>query len=229
MEKIHIFVKTSYPEHFIDNLRMITIDPKMNISYIKTKITKKTGILQENQQLSYEEKILMEHNTLDYYGITDESTIELKIITNIRIITTNNNNIVFDIDTYTNVINVKSIISEKINIPIEKQILIYNGQVIDNIIPLCYYNITNGSIIYLLSEINNDTWLINIFNHLANKKDILIKKDNNLCVNCLEQNRCYVFIDCGHLLVCDKCVLTVTKCSVCNIPVITRPLKVYYE
>ena len=50
--------------------------------------------------------------------------------------------------------------------------------------------------------------------------------DRNQCVVCLDAPRSAVFVDCGHLVVCNACAEKVRECPLCRKPK-TKVLRVY--
>lgn len=51
-------------------------------------------------------------------------------------------------------------------------------------------------------------------------------EESNPCVICLEYEKTYVFIPCGHMATCGKCTFKIDNCPICRSP-IARKQKVY--
>eukprot|EP01084_Bolivina_argentea_P164575 286124_1 len=45
-----------------------------------------------------------------------------------------------------------------------------------------------------------------------------LKKDEDLCIVCLDNNRSHISIPCGHLVLCAQCVSSLKKCPMCQNP-----------
>ena len=145
---------------FVDylNIKKIVIDVEYsdNIGNIKQKIKDKEENLPNYYRLTFDTMELENNLTLKYYNIEKNCTINLVKINIIQIFVENLNGkkIVFEVDYFDTIENIKEKIRFKEGIFVYKYKLLFEGINLENNKTLKEYNINENSIIYL--QYNNN-------------------------------------------------------------------------
>ena len=121
------------------------------IENIKEKIKDKEGILPKEYKLSFLGKKLEDDKTLDFYKILNQTTLDLVPNGIFQIFIENINGQKFNIDVefFDTIKNIKEKIEDKEQIPVEQQILFFEGKILEDNQTIFYYNIQKESIILL--------------------------------------------------------------------------------
>ena len=136
------------------NEKILNLDANYSntIKDIKIKIKEKEGILPNHRyHLIFSGKKLEDNKTLEYYNIKDGTILYLvqvslfPIMVQIR----KETKIIIDVERSDTIKNIKEIIKEKEEIPIEQQRLLFNGKILEGDNCIWLYKIQNDSTIYL--------------------------------------------------------------------------------
>ena len=144
-----IFVRT--PSGNIIILAVHALDTVQNL---KAEIQDKESIPPDQQLLTFAGEQLKDGFTLSDFGIQDGSTVLLGLRSNhmqIFIKTLTGKSIILKVEASETIENVKVKIQEKVDIPADQQILIFDGIQTQNQHTLFDYNIQNDSILHLIS------------------------------------------------------------------------------
>ena len=149
-EKFNIFINFPKNEKKIC-LNVLSSD---TIIKIKEKIKDKEGFFSKVFKLIFNEEELDENKTLDDYNISKNSIIDLKFNEkfNIFIIFENRKKISLNIEAFDTIIKIKEEIKNKEGISLNEFKLIFNEKVLEENKTLDYYNISENSNIYFISN-----------------------------------------------------------------------------
>ena len=148
-QEVSVFVKTQTEN------TVITVDVGQGetIKNVKQKIMEEVGIPAEQQQLVYKYQTLNDDNTVDYYNIKKESTLNLNLrqrSDGMRIFAntpTGRTVILLKVMPQDTIQTVKRKIMDEVGIPIDKHQLTLNEKNLDDDNTLNYYNIQRDSIL----------------------------------------------------------------------------------
>ena len=149
-EKFDIFINFPKNEKKIC-LNVLSSD---TIIKIKEKIKDKEGFFSKVFKLIFNEEELDENKTLDDYNISKNSNIDLKFNEkfNIFIKFENKKEISLNIEAFDTIIKIKEEIKNKEGISLNEFKLIFNEKVLEEYKTLDFYNISENSIIYFISN-----------------------------------------------------------------------------
>ncbi len=137
----------------------LEVVPEDTIANVKTKVLDQKGIPVECQCLVYAGKILKDDHTLKDYKIRRESTLYLISILpggmQIFVKTLTGKTVTLEIEPETSIKHIKAKIHNKEGIPTDQQRLIFGGRLLGDGNTLKDYNISQGSILYLVLKLGN--------------------------------------------------------------------------
>ena len=130
-----------------------------HIKDIKKQIYDNEGILPEKQLLQFANCELEDEETLQHYGITNNSSLHLflrpnKQLYQIFINTPAGKHIIIPVESTSLIKDVKTMIQDKEGIPPKLQLLTYLGKPLHDEETLQFYGITNDSTLHLLLKVN---------------------------------------------------------------------------
>ena len=130
--------------------------PSDTIVSTKAKIYDKKGISPDQQRLFLDGKELEDSCTLSQYNIRNNSTLNLVLLhgSSILVRTPTGSSIVFAVDVYSSIANLKAKIMDSESIPRKRQTLVFAGMELDDYHNLSYYNIQFGSTVHLVYSAN---------------------------------------------------------------------------
>ena len=147
IESIEIFAKTTKGENI-----PIKVKVTDTINDIKTKIQEKDGLLTDQQKLTFGDVLLDDEQSLSHYSITNESTLNLKMLNEtMRICVSFYKpdkgyiDITLDVSGSDTIKNVKEKIVEKEGIAVERQMLYLKYKKLEDDRALSNYDIENES------------------------------------------------------------------------------------
>lgn len=148
----HIKILIKIP---LGNTLVLDVATEVNINYIKQIIKNKVGIKENNQELIFGNTKLEDTKKISDYKIVNESILHLsenvkyiKIFIETMMLETYG----LDVNLSDTIANVKAKIQALENISVQKQILIFSFQQLDDDKTIKNCNIFNGSVIYLVEK-----------------------------------------------------------------------------
>ena len=152
---MQIFVKTQTGE-----IITLQVQASDTIKVVKSKIQDKTDISHDQQCLTFDDEELKNEYTLFHYDIVNESTLNLSVMgQSIQIfigIVKTNKCITLEVEPSNTIEKVKHKIQDKENIPLDQQILTFDGIILQDRYTLGYYDIIDGSTLQLHEDENLD-------------------------------------------------------------------------
>ncbi|CAF1368593.1 unnamed protein product [Didymodactylos carnosus] len=150
-----------------------TMDPHDTVLDVKRKIEEEEGLPVDHQQLTFCGKLLENGHELCDYNIQHHSTLQLVIKLPrsqfIQLDVKLPNGLIHSLTaTVTQTDTIKSVkqrLYENENIPVENQILLFNGQELHNDRTLHYYNIENKSTLELIQQQFGNNFQANVSNY----------------------------------------------------------------
>mgnify|MGYP002623310382 CR=1 FL=1 len=142
---MHIFVKTLGGQS-----AMISIESSDSVEDLKNKVQAKLDIATNQQELIFEGKILEDGLKLSDYNISHESTLYVSSVRYVIIKALSGKSLIVNVNHYDFVWQLKDKICEKVGIPSNKQVLIFDGKLLEDNKTLAHYQIEHESSIYLI-------------------------------------------------------------------------------
>ena len=138
------------------------------IKDVKAKIQAKEGIPDDLNRLWFSEKWLEEDRTLFDYNIKENSTLILAINLlggdefELVIQSLTGDIVKLRVPSWATVENVKEKYEELTFYPAKENRLVFSGRLLENNLPLMYYNISNGSTVHFIARLRGGGWGSNV-------------------------------------------------------------------
>ena len=157
-----ILVKV-YP---MNEVTALEVESDYTIAIVKSKISEIKSIDPSQQRMVFSGAHLDDDRTLAHYNIVEDCTIHVVLSQPIHIIIKNlvstEETISLDIEAEDTIQYIKSKINDQVNIPSDKQILVFAGKTLENTQTVSYYNIQNDSILHMIVRQCSSTYPISI-------------------------------------------------------------------
>ena len=127
----------------------LEVKPENFVIDVKTKIQDKEGIPPDQQHIFFIGKELEDYHTLKNYHITNESTLELRVVIKILVEMDNEKSFTMEVEPETFIWEIKSKIQTEDGIPSDRQRLTFIGKELEDDCTLADYHITSESVFRL--------------------------------------------------------------------------------